>query len=429
MDVAVIGTGYVGLVTGTCFASQKNFVVCIDVDENKIQRLKNGEVPIYEPTLEELMRESKDYLRFSTNIKDIVDCDIAFICVGTPMDKDGSADLRYVLSVAKSIGEVMTKPLVVVDKSTVPVGTGEKVFNVIKEQLEKRNLSIDFQVVSNPEFLKEGSAVKDFLEPDRVIIGSDKPCETLRKLYSFVPSDRILEMNVKSAELTKYASNSMLATKISFINEIANICEKVNANINDVRNGMGMDKRIGFSFINPGCGYGGSCFPKDVQALIKTSIDNNYDAKILNAVEKTNNEQKKVLSDKVLKVFGNDLTNKRFAVWGLAFKPNTDDMRESPAITVISELQKHSATISAYDPKALKEAQKFLKNIDYKEDKYETLNDSDALIVVTDWDEFKNVNFDLIKNKLNRAIIFDGRNIYDKEELNKLGFDYHGIGC
>ena len=424
MKIAIVGTGYVGLVTGACFASKGNEVTCIDVIKEKIMQLQNGIIPIYEPGLKELIDQHKNNLKFSTDIQDIKSCDVVFICVGTPMGEDGSADLQYVLAVAKSIGQTITNPITIVDKSTVPVGTGDRVRNIIQEELDKRNIKIKFNVVSNPEFLKEGSAIDDFLNPDRVVVGSDSNSSLMRELYSFVSDDKFIEMDVKSAELTKYAANSMLATKISFINEIANICEYVGADINKVRYGIGMDKRIGFNFISPGCGYGGSCFPKDVKALIKTSDDLNYNAEILKSVENVNKRQKMILVNKIIKRFGENLTGKHFAIWGLAFKPNTDDMRESPAITVITELQKRGAVISAYDPKAFKEAKFYLKNVNLVSDKYLAASQADALIVITDWKEFFDI--DLNKLQMKNKIIFDGRNIYTKEQLK--GYEYYQIG-
>ena len=428
MKIAIIGTGYVGLVTGVCFSSKGNNVTCIDVVEEKIKKLQNGEIPIYEPGLKELIEQYKENISFSTDIKEIKNCDIAFIAVGTPMGEDGSADLQYVLGVAKEIGQNIEKEITVVDKSTVPVGTADKVKSIIKRELFARNVEIPFHVVSNPEFLKEGSAIDDFLNPDRVVVGCDGSSELMRKLYNFVPDEKFVLMDIRSAELTKYASNAMLATKISFINEISNICERVGADINYVRKGMGMDSRIGFKFINPGCGYGGSCFPKDVQALIKTSKDIKYNSRILKAVEEVNKDQKMLIVKKVLKHFGNDLKGIRFAVWGLAFKPETDDMREAPSIVVINELQKRGAEIFAYDPQAMKTADFYLDNVIYTYDMYSALQCCDALIILTEWDAFVKSNKEKIKQLLNNPIIFDGRNLYNKKEMQESGFTYYQIG-
>ena len=428
MKLAIIGTGYVGLVTGICFASKGNEVTCIDTDKKKIAALKSGEIPIYEPGLKEMLDKYNRNLSFSTDKADLADCDVVFISVGTPMGEDGSADLQYVLAVAKDIGQNIKKEITVVDKSTVPVGTAEKVRNIIVNELEKRGEDIPFHVVSNPEFLKEGSAIDDFLNPDRVVIGSDDSANLMKELYSFVPEDKIVVMDVKSAELTKYASNAMLATKISFINEISNICEHVGADVNKVRTGMCLDKRIGFSFLNPGCGYGGSCFPKDVQALIKTSEENRYEARILKAAEAVNKDQKKLLAKKIVKRFGEDLSNLKFAIWGLAFKPNTDDMREAPSITLIKELQERGAKVSAYDPQAMGTSSFYLDNVVYNGDEYLALHGSDALVVLTEWEKFKVPDFAKIKRFLENPIIFDGRNVYDKKSLETLGFECYQIG-
>lgn len=437
--IVVVGTGYVGLVTGTCFAEMGNKVVCVDIDTEKIENLKKGIIPIFEPGLEQLVLnnyQSKN-LDFTTNLKDVInDASIVFIAVGTPMGDDGSADLQYVIAVAKQIGELMQTPLIVVDKSTVPVGTADKVKNTIKKELQKRNLDLDFDVVSNPEFLKEGDAVSDFMKPDRVVIGADslKAINAMRTLYtSFIQNDsQFISMDLRSAEMTKYAANAMLATKISFMNEIANICELVGADVNKVKNGIGSDKRIGYSFINPGCGYGGSCFPKDVKALSKIAKENNYNPQLINAVEEVNNNQKLVIANKVISRFGEDLKGKTFAIWGLAFKPGTDDMREAPAIYIINELTKRGATINAYDPKAIDEAKlHYLKNntnVTYFESKYDVLKNADALLLLTEWKEFRSPDFDHIKSELNNAIIFDGRNQYGTFKLAENGFEYFQIG-
>jgi UDPglucose 6-dehydrogenase len=439
MKISVIGTGYVGLVSGTCFAQMGNNVICVDIDENKIEKLKEGIIPIYEPGLKEIVIENykKGTLNFTTDVQSaIVNSLVTFIAVGTPMGEDGSADLQYVLAVAKSIGQNMQDYTVVVDKSTVPVGTADKVRDTIQLELNKRGVDIEFDVVSNPEFLKEGAAINDFMHPDRVVIGADseKGMQIMHDLYApFMKNhDRFIGMDIKSAEMTKYAANAMLATKISFINEISNICERVGADINKVRNGIGSDKRIGYSFIYPGCGYGGSCFPKDVQALAKMSKDFGYTPRILDAVEAVNFDQKTIISDKVIKRFGENLEGKTFAVWGLAFKPETDDMREAPSITIINELTKRRAKVIAYDPKARQEAENYyLKDntsISYADSKYEALKDSDALILVTEWQEFRSPDFDEMKKLLNSPIFFDGRNQFDKEQMNELGFEYFQIG-
>ena len=439
MKISVIGTGYVGLVSGTCFAQMGNSVTCVDIDQNKIDKLIQGIIPIYEPGLEDMVLEnySKETLKFTTNIADaIAHSTIAFIAVGTPMGDDGSADLQYVLAVAKSIGEHMNEYMVIVDKSTVPVGTAEKVRAAIQAQLDRRGVSIAFDVVSNPEFLKEGAAIKDFMHPDRVVIGADtdKAMQVMRDLYApfMKQHDRFIGMDIKSAEMTKYAANAMLATKISFMNEIANICERVGADINKVRNGIGSDSRIGYSFIYPGCGYGGSCFPKDVQALAKTAKDFGYTPRILDAVEAVNYDQKHVISNKVFNRLGKDLSGKVFAVWGLAFKPETDDMREASAITIINDLTAAGATIVAYDPKARHEAEHFYlkgnNSVSYVDSKYDAIKDADAIILVTEWQEFRSPDFDEMKKLLKTPLFFDGRNQFNKERMVEIGFEYHQIG-
>ena len=437
MKIAVIGTGYVGLVSGACFAKMGNSVICVDVDNKKIEALKNGVVPIYEPGLADIVSEcyKNGSLKFSTQITEALEhADVLFIAVGTPMGADGQADLKYVLSVAKSIGENLSKPLIVVDKSTVPVGTGAKVYEVIEAELKKRNLDVKFEVVSNPEFLKEGAAVEDFLKPDRVVIGasSEWGFSVMRELYEpFMKNhDRLICMDVKSAEMTKYAANSMLATKISFINEIANICERVGADVNLVRKGIGSDSRIGYSFIYPGCGYGGSCFPKDVEALIYTARQNGFEPELLNAVESRNKAQKRVLFDKIYNFFGGDLKGKTIALWGLAFKPNTDDMREASSLTLIKLLDEAGAKVVAYDPKASEEAKKYMPNLDvkYAKNKYDALNGADAMVLVTEWSEFRSPDFMEIKERLKNAVIFDGRNQYNAKTLAEHGFKYFQIG-
>jgi len=439
MKISVIGTGYVGLVSGACFAQMGNSVICVDIDESKIEKLKQGVVPIYEPGLEKMVLENykKETLAFTTDVKQAVSTStICFIAVGTPMGEDGSADLQYVLAVAKNIGENMHGYMVVVDKSTVPVGTADKVRTCIQNELDKRGVDFTFDVVSNPEFLKEGAAIQDFMHPDRVVVGanSKKAMDIMHELYSpfMKTNDRFIGMDIKSAEMTKYAANAMLATKISFMNEMSNICERIGADINKVRNGIGSDARIGYSFIYPGCGYGGSCFPKDVQALAKTAKDFGYTPKILDAVEDVNYAQKKVVSAKVINHFGEDLNGMTFAVWGLAFKPETDDMREASSITIINDLTNRGAKVVAYDPKARHEAETFyLKDntsVSYANSKYEVLNGADALILITEWQEFRSPDFNKVKKLLNKSIVFDGRNQFDKDRMSEMGFEYFQIG-
>ncbi|MDO6605145.1 UDP-glucose dehydrogenase family protein [Arenibacter palladensis] len=440
MNLTVIGTGYVGLVSGTCFAEMGNTVTCIDVDAKKIEGLKNGIIPIYEPGLEAMVQRNIDSktLHFSTNLaKHLEKCDIAFIAVGTPMGDDGSADLKYVLQVAKEIGQNMQNTLIIVDKSTVPVGTADKVKQTIQSELELRKMNIDFHVVSNPEFLKEGDAISDFMKPDRVVVGSEDETATnkMRMLYSpFFRSsmDRLITMDVRSAEMTKYVANAMLATKISFMNEVANICELVGADVNKVRIGIGSDSRIGYSFIYPGSGYGGSCFPKDVKALKKTAQEHGYTAELISAVEEVNDRQKMVIAKKIVDRFGEDLSGKTFAVWGLAFKPQTDDMREAPAIYIIKDLASRGAHIHTYDPKAMEEAKHFylkdVPNVSYFNSKYETLQGADAMILLTEWKEFRSPDFEELKKQLKLPIVFDGRNQYNDQMMQDLGFEYFQIG-
>ena len=433
-------TGYVGLVTGACFAEMGNRVTCVDIDEKKIENLKNGIIPIYEPGLETVVLKNvkSGDLSFTTKIEDALKkSNICFIAVGTPMGEDGSADLQYVLAVAKSIGQYMDKHMYIIDKSTVPVGTADKVRATVSEALKQRGSSLTFDILSNPEFLKEGAAVSDFMKPDRVVVGGDneKALDVMRELYApfTVNHERFIAMDIKSAEMTKYAANCMLATKISFINEISRICEKVGADVNKVRMGIGSDSRIGYSFIYPGCGYGGSCFPKDVQALIKTSRNYGYEPKILAAVEDVNYAQKRVIAEKVIKRFGEDLKGMTFAVWGLAFKPETDDMREAAAITIINDLTARGAKIKAYDPKAAHEAQVcYLKgndSVEYVDSKYTAVKDADAMILVTEWKEFRSPDFDEIKKNLKQPVIFDGRNQYNRDKITELGFEYFQIGA
>jgi len=437
MKVGIIGSGYVGLVAAACFAEMGNDVVCVDVDQSKIDKLKNGVIPIYEPGLSTLVRDNfaKGSLKFSIDINDALSVsEVVFIAVGTPMGDDGSADLKYVLQVAQSIGENMQHHLVIVDKSTVPVGTADKVKEKIQSALDVRDSSLTFNVVSNPEFLKEGAAIKDFMHPDRVVVGADdkNAMQLMRNLYDpfTLSNDRFIGMDIRSAEMTKYAANAMLATKISFINEIANICESVGADVNHVRTGIGSDKRIGYQFIYPGCGYGGSCFPKDVQALVNIANDHGYNPELISSVERVNKAQKKVLFSKLVSQFGDDLHGKKIAVWGLSFKPETDDMREAPSINLIQSIVKAGGEVSAYDPKAMDEAKFYLKDIkvNYCNDKYSVLEGADALILVTEWKEFRSPDFDLIKSKMNGNLFIDGRNQFKKEFIEGNGFKYIQIG-
>lgn len=438
MNITIIGSGYVGLVTGACFSEMGNEVYCVDVIDEKIESLKQGIIPIYEPGLEELVKTNyqNGNLHFTTNLKEALDnSEICFIAVGTPMGEDGSADLQYVESVACEIGESITHDMIVVDKSTVPVGTADKVDKIINEELKKRGEDYKVVVVSNPEFLKEGTAVMDFMRPERVIVGTDDAdtIEYMKNLYEpFTKNhERMILMDVHSAEMTKYASNSMLANRISFMNEIANICDEVGADVDQVRKGMGSDSRIGHSFLYPGCGYGGSCFPKDVTALIKTATDHGYDAKLLKSVEAVNNEQKYYLVNKIKNILGDDLSGKTFAIWGLAFKPETDDMREASSIIIIRELLNAGAKVNVYDPKAMTSAREFyLKDMDinYCDNKYEALDGADAMVLVTEWKEFRSPNFNYMKELLNNNLIFDGRNQYNTNFLEKNGFEYHAVG-
>ncbi|MBT7895677.1 MAG: UDP-glucose/GDP-mannose dehydrogenase family protein [Flavobacteriales bacterium] len=437
MNIGVIGSGYVGLVAAACFSEMGNTVICVDVDIEKINSLKKGKVPIYEPGLETLVVNnfSKNRLIFTTDIIDALRAsEVIFIAVGTPMGDDGSADLKYVLKVAESIGKNMSHHIVVVDKSTVPIGTADKVRATIQNSLDLRKSSLTFDIVSNPEFLKEGAAIKDFMHPDRVVVGSNNKdsLNLMRNLYApfIINSDRFISMDIRSAEMTKYAANAMLATKISFINEISNICERVGADVNEVRKGIGSDSRIGYKFIYPGCGYGGSCFPKDVKALINIAEKNDYTPNLISAVEKVNDDQKKVLFSKIVSQFGNSLNGKRFTVWGLSFKPETDDMREAPSITLIRSLLESGAEINAYDPQAINEAKLYLKdcNVNYFTNKYEALENSDAVILVTEWKEFRSPDFNRIHNLLRGNLFIDGRNQFDKSFMKSQGFNYLQIG-
>ena len=431
MKVCVIGTGYVGLVVGTCLAEMGNDVICVDNDEKKLTQLRQGIIPIYEPGLDELIKVnvSENRLVFSNDLKTAVEKSlICFIAVGTPQGEDGSADLKYVYNVAENIGKSMNGYKVIVDKSTVPVGTGEKVTEIIKKQT-----NYDFDVVSNPEFLKQGAAVDDFLKPDRVVIGSNsqKATEIMQELYApfLRTGNPVIIMDVKSAEMTKYAANSFLAVKISYANEIANICEAVGADAEMVRIGMCSDKRIGSQFLFPGLGYGGSCFPKDVKALTKTAIDNNCEHKLLKAADEINKIQRQVFINKIIKKFGEDLTGKTFAIWGLAFKPKTNDMREAPAITIIDELLKRSAKVQAFDPKAFDYAKTLWQDkIIYAESSYSALENADALLLLTEWNEFRRPDFERIKNIMKTPIIFDGRNQYNGKRLIERGFEYVCVG-
>lgn len=436
MKITVVGTGYVGLVTGTCFAEVGVDVTCVDIDQKKIDNLNKGILPIYEPGLEEMVTRNaqKKRLHFSTSLPDSIrEAEVAFIAVGTPPDEDGSADLKYVLAVAAGIGQHMQKPLVVVTKSTVPVTTAEKVRKAVQAELDKRGAKLDFYVASNPEFLKEGAAIEDFMKPDRIVVGTDRPEaeEIMRKLYKpfLLNGHPIIFMDIPSAEMTKYAANAMLATKISFMNDVANLCEIMGADVNMVRRGIGSDGRIGPKFIYPGVGYGGSCFPKDVKALIKTAKENNYEMRILNAVEEVNEAQKEVLFNKVRTHFNNSLKGKTFALWGLSFKPKTDDMREAPSLVIIDKLLKAGANVVAYDPVAMHEAQRILGDtVSYCTDMYDTVNQADALLIVTEWPEFRSPDFKELAGRLAGRVIFDGRNIFDHKDMKEQGFDYYCIG-
>lgn len=436
MKIVVVGTGYVGLVTGTCFAEVGIDVICVDIDHKKIENLNNGIIPIFEPGLETLITKnvSKGRLQFSTSLsQSIKSADVAFIAVGTPPGEDGSADLKYVIGVAEEIGQYISSYGVIVTKSTVPVGTAQKVQAAIQQELKKRQLDIAFDVASNPEFLKEGAAIDDFLKPDRIVVGvsSDKAEEVMRKLYKpfLLNGHPIIFMDVPSAEMTKYAANSMLATKISFMNDIANLCEIVGADVNMVRKGIGSDARIGNKFIYPGIGYGGSCFPKDVKALINTAASNGYQMKILEAVDAVNEKQKSILFNKLLNRFQGNIKGKTFALWGLSFKPNTDDIREAPSLVIIDNILKAGGKVKAYDPIAMPETKHILEGkIEYSKNEYEALENTDALLIVTEWADFRAPNFEKIKKLILNPIIFDGRNIYDTKELNELGFEHYGIG-
>lgn len=436
MNIAIVGTGYVGLVTGTCFAETGVNVTCVDVNTEKIENLQKGIIPIYEPGLEDMVQRNVNAgrLHFTTALENCLDnVDIVFSAVGTPPDEDGSADLSYVLAVAKTIGANMKKYTLVVTKSTVPVGTAHKVKDTIQAELDKRGVSIEFDVASNPEFLKEGNAIDDFMSPDRVVVGveSERAKKLMTKLYKpfMMLNSRVIFMDIPSAEMTKYAANSMLATRISFMNDIANLCELVGADVNMVRDGIGSDSRIGRKFLYPGCGYGGSCFPKDVKALIKTAEQNGYPMRVLKAVEEVNETQKSLLFEKLEKIFNGDLEGKTIALWGLAFKPGTDDMREAPALVLIEKLRKAGCVVRAYDPAAMGESKRRIGDtIFYACDMYDALLDADALMLVTEWKEFRLPAWGVVKKTMKQPVILDGRNIYDVKELQDLGFVYHCIG-
>ena len=436
MKIAIVGTGYVGLVSGTCFAEIGVNVTCVDTNKEKIESLQKGNIPIYENGLEEMvLRNMKaKRLKFTTSLESCLDeVEVIFSAVGTPPDEDGSADLKYVLEVARTIGRNMKQYKLVVTKSTVPVGTASKVRAVIQEELDKRGVTVDFDVASNPEFLKEGNAISDFMSPDRVVVGveSARAEKLMSKLYNpfLLNNFRVIFMDIPSAEMTKYAANSMLATRISFMNDIANLCEIVGADVNMVRSGIGSDTRIGRKFLYPGIGYGGSCFPKDVKALIKTAEQNGYTMRVLTAVEEVNENQKSVLFEKLMKQFNGDLQGKTVALWGLAFKPETDDMREAPALVLIDKLLKAGCKVRAYDPAAVQECKRRIGDtIYYACDMYDAVLDADVLMLVTEWKEFRLPSWAVIKKTMSRQIVLDGRNIYDKKEMEELGFIYHCIG-
>lgn len=436
MKIAIIGTGYVGLVTGTCFADMGISVTCVDVDADKINRLKRGEIPIYEPGLEDMVTRNHNSgrLDFTTDLSEVIDdVEVIFSAVGTPPDEDGSADLGYVLGVARQIGSLMEKYVLVVTKSTVPVGTAVKVREAILEEQRRRGVKIDFDVASNPEFLKEGAAIKDFMSPDRVVVGVDSPRarKIMQKLYRpfLLSSDRMLFTDIPSAEMIKYAANAMLATRISFMNDIANLCDMVGANVNMVRKGIGADHRIGTKFLYPGCGYGGSCFPKDVKAIIRTAAQHGYDMRVLRAVEEVNESQKSLLFKKLLKHYGGSVEGKAVTLWGLAFKPETDDMREAPALVLIDLLLRHGATVRVYDPIAMQECRRRIGDtVTYCPNMYEAALDSDALMLVTEWKEFRVPSWNVIHKSMRTPVVFDGRNIYDRTELESDGFIYYALG-
>jgi UDPglucose 6-dehydrogenase len=438
MNIGVVGTGYVGLVTGTCLAEMGNKVICVDIDESKVRKLKDGQIPIYEPGLEPLVKSNYENgrLQFTTKISDAVEnCEVLMIAVGTPPAEDGSADLQHVLKVAESIGENLKEFRIVVTKSTVPVGTGDKVKAKIEQVLKKRGSNVKFAVASNPEFLKEGAAVQDFMKPDRIVIGCDDADagKKLAQMYNpfVLNGHRVIVMDLKSAELTKYASNAMLATKISFMNEISRVAEKVGADITAVRQGMGSDSRIGFHFTYPGIGYGGSCFPKDVKALHRTGKELGLKMAILDAVEDVNQTQRQLFIERIMERFGKNLSGKKFAIWGLSFKPETDDIREAPALDVITELTKAGATVAAFDPIAIKNVQEYLgtnSSVRYGKDQYEVLSGVDALILCTEWKPFRSPDFVKMLSMMKSPVVFDGRNQYEPATMKSLGYEYHSIG-
>lgn len=437
MKIAIVGTGYVGLVTGTCFAEMGTEVFCVDIDRKKIENLKNGVIPIFEPGLDEMVERNHKAgrLQFTTNLASIInDVDIVFSAVGTPPDEDGSADLKYVLEVARTVGQHLNKYMVIVTKSTVPVGTAQLVKKTIREELDKRGLTDhEFDVASNPEFLKEGAAISDFMHPDRVVIGieSEKAEAMMAKLYKPFTLNNypIIYTDIPSAEMIKYAANAMLATRISFMNDIANLCEIVGADVNMVRKGIGSDARIGSKFLYAGCGYGGSCFPKDVKALISTAAKKGYNMSILNAVESVNERQKNILFDKLMKYYNGNIEGKVIAIWGLAFKPKTDDMREAPSLVLINKILKAGGQVRVYDPVAMEETERRIgKTVIYAKDIYDATLDADAILMVTEWNEFRLPAWEVIRKTMKKAVVFDGRNIYNRQEMKDLGFDYFGIG-
>lgn len=436
MNIAIVGTGYVGLVSGTCFSEMGINVICVDVDDRKIDSLNKGIVPIYEPGLEEMVtRNAKaGRLKFTTDLRECLDdVEVVFSAVGTPPDEDGSADLHYVLEVARTVGRNIKKHVVFVTKSTVPVGTAKKVKAAIQEEIEKRGVRVEFDVASNPEFLKEGAAVEDFMRPDRVVVGveSERAREIMTRLYRpfMLTNDRMIFTDIPSAEMIKYAANSMLATRISFMNDIANLCELVGANVNMVRKGIGSDTRIGAKFLYPGCGYGGSCFPKDVKALIKTAEQNGYEMRVLKAVEEVNDKQKRVLFEKLQHHYNGDLQGKTIALWGLAFKPETDDMREAPSLVLIDLLLNSGCTVKVYDPVAMEECHRRIGDkVIYCRDKYEAVVDADALLLVTEWKEFRVPSWEVLRKTMKEQVVVDGRNIYDRGEVRNNGFAYYCIG-
>ena len=435
MNIAIVGTGYVGLVSGTCFAEMGAHVTCVDVDIEKIQKLKDGIMPIYEPGLEELVKRNVDFgrLKFTTDLTEVLDdVEVVFSAVGTPPDEDGSADLKYVLAVARQFGQNINKYTILVTKSTVPVGTAKKVKATIQEELDKRGVNIPFDVASNPEFLKEGAAIKDFMSPDRVVVGteSEKAKEVMTRLYKpfLINNFRVIFMDIPSAEMTKYAANAMLATRISFMNDIANLCERVGANVDSVRKGIGTDSRIGSKFLYAGCGYGGSCFPKDVKALVHTGLDNGYHMEVIEAVERVNEKQKSIVYDKIIKVVG-DLKGKTIAILGLAFKPETDDMREAPALVVIDKLLKDGAKVRVFDPIAMDECKRRIgETVTYCENMYDAANGADVFALMTEWRQFRMPSWNVIQKVMKGNVIVDGRNIYDRQELEGIGFVYTRIG-